>query len=70
MSSGLVTPGGRRIPFLPGAEGLGFDDDGRLWVVSESGSRPYQRMGGRPDVPTLSRFDLSRLVRNVEADCW
>ena len=24
----LVTPSGRRIPFLPGAEGLAFDDDG------------------------------------------
>lgn len=66
----LVTPGGRRIPFLPGAEGVGFDRDGRLWAVSESGSRPYQRMGGRPDVPTLSRVDLSRLDRSVVADCW
>lgn len=66
----LVTPSGRRVPFLPGAEGLAFDEDGRLWVTSESGSRPYQRMGGRPDVPTLTRVDPRRLDRSVEADCW
>ena len=65
----LVAPSGRRIPFLPGAEGLSFEG-GRIWVASESGSRPYQRMGGRPDVPTLTRIDLRRLDRSVEADCW
>ena len=66
----LVTPGGRRIPFLPGAEGVAFDDGGRIWVTSESGSRPYQRMGGRPDVPTLSRIDPRHLDRTQQADCW
>lgn len=66
----LVNPNGRRIPFLPGAEGIGFDPDGRLWAVSESGSRPYQRMGGRVDVPTMTRVDVRRLHRAHEADCW
>lgn len=65
----LVTPSGRRLPFLPGAEGLAFDGDGALWTVSESGSRPYQRMGGRPDVPTLTRIEPGRLDRRT-ADCW
>ncbi len=61
---------GDAIPFLPGAEGLGFDEDGRIWVTSESGSGPYQRMGGRPDVPTLTLIDPRRLDRRHEADCW
>lgn len=66
----LVTPSGDRVPFLPGAEGVAFDGAGGIWVVSESGSRPYQRMGGRPDVPTLTRIDPRRLDRTEPADCW
>lgn len=66
----LVTPRGRRLRFLPGAEGLGFDPAGRIVVVSESGSRPYQRMGGRPDVPTLAVIEPSRLDRSQDGSCW
>jgi hypothetical protein len=70
----LVAPGGRRFPFVPGGEGLAFEggdgDDAAVWVASESGSRPYQRLGGRPDVPTLVRVDLDRLDRTTPADCW
>lgn len=70
----LVTPGGRRLPFVPGGEGLAFEgssgEGGAVWVTSESGSRPYQRLGGRPDVPTLVRVDLDRLDRTTPAACW
>lgn len=66
----LVSPSRDRIPFVPGAEGIAFDDAGHLWVASESGSRPYQRMGGRPDVPTLARVDPQRLDRRDPAACW
>lgn len=58
----LVDPaGGRRLAFVPGAEGMALADDGALWVASESGSRHYQRLGGRPLVPTLVRLDLEDL---------
>jgi hypothetical protein len=65
----LVTPSGRGIPFVPGAEGIAFDGRRTVMVVSESGSRPYQRMGGRQDVPTLSRIDRDLPDRTAEADC-
>lgn len=66
----LVTPAGRRVPFLPGTEGLAFGAGGRLVVVGESGSRPRQRRGGRPGVATLSRIEPSLLDRGVEATYW
>lgn len=53
----LLTPEGERLETVAGAEGIAFDARGRLWVLSESGSKPYQDLGGRPDVPTLTRFD-------------
>ena len=64
----LVTPGGRRIAFVPGAEEVAFDGRGRLWVVSESGARNYQR-DGRPLVPMLSRVDVRQLAAGADADC-
>ena len=40
----LVTPSGRRIGFVPGAEGIQFRaGNRRLWAVSESGAPPYAR---------------------------
>ena len=40
----LVTPTGRRIALVPGAEGIQFRaGDRRLWAVSESGAPPYAR---------------------------
>jgi hypothetical protein len=65
----LTTPSGRRLAFLPGAEGLDFDAGGNLWVVSESGAAPYQRDGDRPRVPTLSRIDRDALDEDVPPDC-
>ncbi len=56
----LVSPDGTTLPFFPGAEGIDFED-GRLWLVSESGSGVYQRKGGRPLLPTLLSVDPDRL---------
>lgn len=64
----LEGPRGRRLGFLPGAEGTVLRD-GDLWTVSESGSRPYQEQGGRPVVPMLARFDLSDVEGWAPAEC-
>lgn len=56
-----LTAGEQRFGFIPGAEGVAFRGD-RLWVLSESTAVPYWRKGGRPVVPQLARFDLSRLA--------
>lgn len=64
----LLSPGGRRIAFLPGAEGLSLSRDD-LWAVSESATRIYQARGGRPVVPMLARFDLTHLAQWPDADC-
>lgn len=65
----LVGPGGRRVGFVPGAEGLALAGRDRLWAVSESATEAYQREGGRPVVPMLSRFDTSELTRWTAPDC-
>lgn len=65
----LVGPGGARRGFLPGAEGLAGTGRGRLWAVSESGSRYYQDQGGRPLVPMLVRFDTRRFAAWQRPDC-
>ena len=55
----LAGPDGtHRRAFVPGAEGMDLAGDS-LWVVSESGTRHYQRLGGRPVVPQLVRLDVS-----------
>jgi hypothetical protein len=64
----LAGPGGRRIGFLPGAEGTKARGN-RLWTVTESSSRPYQEKGGRPVVPTLAQFDISEAGRWQDATC-
>lgn len=51
--------GARRRAFVPGAEGMDLVGDDSLWVVSESGTRHYQELGGRPVVPQLLRLDVS-----------
>jgi hypothetical protein len=64
----LHSPRGAQIAFVPGAEGIGFRGR-RLWVVSESGARPYQRSGERPLVPTLTSMRLGRLDRSAPSGC-
>lgn len=58
----LIGPGrvGRR-GLLPGAEGMAPAGEDRVWVVSETGSRYYQRQGGRPVVPSLVQLDLAEV---------
>ncbi len=64
----LQRPGGRRLAFLPGAEGIAFRGH-RLWVVSESGAGHYQRQGGRPPVPTLVSLDPRDLDPRTATGC-
>lgn len=64
----LQGPGGRRLAFLPGAEGIAFQGR-RLWVVSESGAGSYQHLGGRPPVPTLVSLDPRDLDPGTPTGC-
>jgi len=65
----LVTPGGRRLGFIPGAEGLEFGPDGqRLLAVSESGARPYVK-SRKPLTAALNRFEWPGLNRGRTSDC-
>lgn len=64
----LVTPGGRRVAFSPGAEGIALAGRGRLWVALESGSRHYQR-AGRPLTPMLAEYDVRQLLHGRRPSC-
>jgi hypothetical protein len=63
----LVRPDGAHRRLVPGAEGLVLVGRHRAWVLSESGARHYQRLGGRPDVPMLSFVDFRELT---EGQCF
>ncbi|ABL80195.1 MULTISPECIES: hypothetical protein [unclassified Nocardioides] len=66
----LVGPDGtRRRAFVPGAEGMSLAGRRSLWVVSESGTRHYQRLGGRPVVPMLVRLDLTDFASWTRPGC-
>jgi hypothetical protein len=56
---------GRRYETAPGTEGIAFGSDGRLWAVSEAGSRhiyDYPFLGlFEPFFPLVFALDLSRL---------
>ncbi len=65
----LVTPHGRRVAFIPGAEGLQFASHGRrLWAVSESGAWPYA-ISRKPFTPALASFEWPHLFRGQVAAC-
>lgn len=65
----LVTPRGRRVAFIPGAEGVQFASGGkRLWAVSESGARPYA-ISRKPFTPAVASFEWPRLLRGEPAAC-
>jgi len=65
----LVTPSGRRIAFVPGAEGIAFHSrHRRLWAVSESGAWPYAR-SRKPLTPAVSSFEWPRLMSGKRARC-
>jgi len=59
----------RRRAFVPGAEGMDLVGDDSLWVISESGTQHYQRLGGRPVVPQLMRLDVSDFASWRRPDC-
>jgi len=66
----LVGPGGiGERGFVPGAEGMAPAGRGHAWVVSETGTRYYQRQGGRPLLPTLLRVDLRAVAEWSAPDC-
>jgi len=65
----LVTPTGRRIALVPGAEGIQFGPrNSRLWAVSESGAPPYAR-SRKPLTPAVSKFGWGRLISGSPSKC-
>ena len=68
--SELVTPGGRRLGFVPGAEGIQFSPGGtRLYAVSESGARPYVH-SRKPLTAAVNSFEWPGLLQHGRlADC-
>jgi hypothetical protein len=66
----LVTPWRTRIAFVPGAEGISFGQGGRrLWAVSESGAKPYRRMG-KPLTPAVTAFEWPRTSHARRSTCF
>jgi hypothetical protein len=66
----LVTPGGRRLAFVPGAEGIQFGRKSRrIWTVSESGSQPYATRLDKPFTPGIVSFEWPRLIHGKPAGC-
>jgi hypothetical protein len=65
----LVTPDGRRLGFVPGAEGIQFlPGSHRLYAVSESGARPYAK-SRKPLTAGVNRFEWPGLGHGRRADC-
>ena len=65
----LVTPTGRRIALVPGAEGIQFGSHNRrLWAVSESGAFPYVR-SRKPLTAGVSKFGWGRLIDGQPSRC-
>ena len=65
----LVTPNGRRIALVPGAEGIQFrSGNRRLWAVSESGAPPYAR-SRKPLTPAAASFGWARLIGGKSSKC-
>jgi hypothetical protein len=66
----LVTPGGRRLAFVPGAEGIQFGRGSRrLWTVSESGSQPYATRLDKPFTPGVVGYAWPKLLHGKPAGC-
>jgi hypothetical protein len=67
----LLALGGRRIAFVPGAEQLQIGPAGqRVWVVSESGARPFQlRASPPPLTPAVSAFAWPKVLRGPASTC-
>ena len=66
----LVTPSGRRLGFIPGAEGIQFSTSRRrLWAVSESGAQPYAVGTRKPMTPAVVSFEWPGLASGRPARC-
>jgi hypothetical protein len=67
----LMAVGGRRIAFIPGAEQFQVGPRGeRVWVVSESGARPFQQKAKpSPLTPTISAFAWPRVLKGPDSTC-
>jgi hypothetical protein len=64
----LVAPGGRRVAAPAGIEDIELD--GRdLWVVSESGAKPYQQRGARPMLPPVLHLDARPVLDGPRTRC-
>lgn len=67
--AGLVV-GKRTLGFLPGAEDFEYDGEGSLWALSETASLKVLSGGdNRPLVPSLVRFDVSKLMKGHRSRC-
>jgi hypothetical protein len=65
----LVLPDGRRLGLVPGAEGIQFGPTWRrLYVVSESGARPYVK-SRKPLTAGVNRFEWPGLDRGRRSSC-
>ena len=65
----LVTPGGRRLGFVPGAEGIQFGSRlERLYAVSESGARPYVK-SRKPLTAGVNSFEWPGLGLSRRTSC-
>ena len=65
----LVSPSGRRLGFVPGAEGIQLlAGTRRLYAVSESGARPYVK-SRKPLTAALNRFEWPGLGHGRRPDC-
>ena len=64
----LVAPSGRRVAAPAGIEDVELA--GRdLWAVSESGTKRYQREGGRPMLPMVLRLDAGAVLGGPAPSC-
>jgi hypothetical protein len=63
----IVTDDGSAIDVMPGIEDFEFTRDNRLWVVSESSSRVYQRKVG-PLTPMLTEYDARQVMALPKGD--
>jgi hypothetical protein len=67
----LMALGGRRVAFVPGAEQIQVGPRAeRLWVVSESGARPFQAMKRPPPLtPAIASFAWPDVLRGPASTC-
>ena len=57
----IIAADGTTIDVMPGIEDFEFTHDNRLWVLSESSSRVYQRKVG-PLTPMLTEYDAREVM--------